>query len=73
MKLFHIALFASGLISESSAKLLCGPSSDMGFQTRIIGGDEADSGEYPYAVSFSAEGHFCGGSLISPDVVLSAA
>jgi trypsin len=41
---------------------------------RIIGGDEAVEGRYSYAVSLQDKnGHFCGGSLIAPDVVLSAA
>jgi len=41
---------------------------------RIIGGDEAREGRYSYSVSLQDEGgHFCGGSLIAPDVVLSAA
>lgn len=43
-------------------------------QTRIIGGEEADVDRYSYAVSLQDYiGHFCGGSLIAPDVVLSAA
>ena len=42
--------------------------------TRIIGGDEAVEDRYVYAVSLSdSYGHFCGGSLIAEDVVLSAA
>ena len=42
--------------------------------TRIIGGDEAVEDRYGYAVSLSDDwGHFCGGSLIARDVVLSAA
>lgn len=42
--------------------------------TRIIGGSEATKGRYPYAVSLQdMVGHFCGGSLIAKDVVLSAA
>ncbi|KAL7463693.1 hypothetical protein ACHAXS_004052 [Conticribra weissflogii] len=42
--------------------------------TRIIGGDAAAMGRYSYAVSLQDDiGHFCGGSLITPDVVLSAA
>eukprot|EP00985_Skeletonema_marinoi_P019935 scaffold11609_cov121-Skeletonema_marinoi.AAC.2 len=42
--------------------------------TRIIGGDEAVENRYGYAVSLSDDwGHFCGGSLIARDVVLSAA
>mmetsp|Transcript_11578 Transcript_11578/g.25015 ORF Transcript_11578/g.25015 Transcript_11578/m.25015 type:complete len:640 (-) Transcript_11578:329-2248(-) len=41
---------------------------------RIIGGSEAPSTRYPYAVSLQDRlGHFCGGSLISPNVVLTAA
>jgi trypsin len=42
--------------------------------SRIIGGREADVGRYPFAVSLSdSYGHFCGGSLIAADVVLTAA
>ena len=41
---------------------------------KIIGGDEATEDRYPYAASLSDDvGHFCGGSLIARDVVLSAA
>ena len=41
---------------------------------RIIGGNVADKGRYSYAVSLqSANGHFCGGSLIAKDIVLTAA
>merc|ERR1719291_1682117 len=41
---------------------------------RIIGGKEAREGRYSYAVSLEdRDGQFCGGSLIAPDVVLSAA
>jgi len=41
---------------------------------RIIGGDVAIEGRYSYAVSLQNEmGHFCGGSLIARDIVLSAA
>ena len=45
------------------------------FQERIIGGIQAMRGRYPYAVSLQnpQTGHFCGGSLIAKDVVLSAA
>eukprot|EP00578_Thalassiosira_sp_NH16_P026271 CAMPEP_0181100722 /NCGR_PEP_ID=MMETSP1071-20121207/13349_1 /TAXON_ID=35127 /ORGANISM="Thalassiosira sp., Strain NH16" /LENGTH=370 /DNA_ID=CAMNT_0023183479 /DNA_START=83 /DNA_END=1195 /DNA_ORIENTATION=+ len=42
--------------------------------TRIIGGSQAGRREYPFAVSLQDnQGHFCGGSLILPDVVLTAA
>lgn len=47
---------------------------DLFDENRIIGGSEAREGRYSYAVSLSDDwGHFCGGSLIAPDVVLSAA
>ena len=40
----------------------------------VIGGTETDLGRYPYAVSLQGKGrHFCGGSLIAPNVVLSVA
>ena len=53
-------------------------SDDGGAPTqRIWGGDEAREGRFSYAVSFqsgySTSGHFCGGSLIARDMVLSAA
>lgn len=44
-------------------------SSKANVQVRIIGGDESDAGEFPYYVSLDG----CGGSLIGPSVVLSAA
>jgi len=41
---------------------------------RIIGGSEAQEDRYSFAVSLQdGIGHFCGGALISPDTVLSAA
>lgn len=41
---------------------------------RIIGGSEAKEDRYSYAVSLQDDiGHFCGGSLIAKDVVLTAA
>lgn len=49
-------------------------------QTEIVGGVPADPGEYPYQVAVVRHGVvdgyqalFCGGSLISPDTVLTAA
>ena len=42
---------------------------------RIIGGHDAPRGRYEYIVSLQAESgkHTCGGTLIAPDIVLSAA
>ena len=43
-------------------------------ETRIIDGEMADINEYPFMVSLQdSMGHFCGGSLIAKNVVLSAA
>ncbi|KAL3809341.1 hypothetical protein ACHAXA_003230 [Cyclostephanos tholiformis] len=41
--------------------------------SRIIGGNEADEGSYPYMVYLSDDSSLCGGSLIAKDVVLTAA
>ena len=41
---------------------------------KIINGQVASQDRYPYTVSLQDDiGHFCGGSLIAPDLVLSAA
>ena len=45
--------------------------------SRIIDGDDADPGRYAYMVSLQSivrrMRHFCGGTLIAPDIVLTAA
>lgn len=49
-------------------------SSNIFKDTRIIGGNEAVEDRYSYSVSLQgSNGHFCGGSLIAKDVVLTAA
>jgi trypsin len=63
-----IALFLSNMVAVASSSSL------RGGNTRIIGGEEATPGEYSYMVSLSDNiSHFCGGSLLSRDVILSAA
>ena len=44
-------------------------------QTRIIGGSNSQEGRYPYMVSLidANDKHTCGGSLVAPDMVLTAA
>ncbi|XP_033761350.1 LOW QUALITY PROTEIN: fibrinolytic enzyme, isozyme C-like [Pecten maximus] len=51
-----------------------------GPSSRIVGGAQADPNEWPWQVSLQAvpsssfpPSHFCGGSLIAPDIVLTAA
>ena len=58
-----------------SARSLRGLNSeDDGRDSRIIGGNEATPNSYPFAVSLQdGQGHFCGGSLIARNVVLTAA
>jgi trypsin len=44
--------------------------------TRIVNGTEAEDGEFPFIVSIrisSTGQHNCGGSIISPDYILTAA
>ncbi len=51
-------------------------SSPSSSSLRIIDGTEANELRYPYVVSISQypdNPHFCGGSFIAPDVILSAA
>jgi len=49
-------------------------SSNLFKDTRIIGGNEAPEHRYSYMVSLQgSRGHFCGGSLIAKDMVLTAA
>ena len=43
------------------------------YRNLIIGGDEAEEDRFPYMVSLQDEStHYCGASLIAPDVVLTA-
>mmetsp|Transcript_11807 Transcript_11807/g.16879 ORF Transcript_11807/g.16879 Transcript_11807/m.16879 type:complete len:639 (-) Transcript_11807:1184-3100(-) len=65
---------SSHLIGLSSAKPIPLNRTDFIKETRIINGNDATNGRYPYTVSLqSGNSHICGGSLIAPDVVLSAA
>jgi len=53
----------------------CGLITRVERQARIVGGDAALEGEWPWQAAFvNAYGsQFCGGTLITPDVVLTAA
>ena len=85
MKLVNAALSillaaAVSAAAKDSAKVLRGgpsPTTDgdtRKLQPRIINGIDAPVNRYPYTVSLQdGDFHFCGGSLIAPDLVISAA
>lgn len=68
MKHFGLLVVVAGLVSLSQAVQA------LPIQ-KIVGGVSASKGEFPYIVSLQdiSFGHFCGGTLISPDWVLTAA
>ncbi len=61
--------------SESEETRECGiPAIIPSVDTRIVGGDTAVPHSWPWQVSLHVGGsHWCGGSLIHPKIVLSAA
>lgn len=70
MKLINVALMAAMTLSFSLSQ-----ASTSRFEGKIVGGVEASIGEFPFIVSLqSGSGsHFCGGSLIKKNWVLTAA
>lgn len=52
----------------------CGVSVKASRQSRIVGGSNAYSGEWPWQVSLHVQGiHVCGGSIITPEWIVTAA
>ncbi|XP_030649807.1 polyserase-2-like [Chanos chanos] len=65
-----VTLFAKGAHFQSDVSV-CG---QPPLNTKIVGGQDAPPGAWPWQVSLHrSDGHFCGGSLINKDWVLSAA
>ncbi|XP_017038415.1 lectizyme [Drosophila kikkawai] len=65
-----VVLLALALASLASGNLIVKPGFPEG---RIINGYEAKQGEAPYIVSLHTTSHFCAGSLIAADWILTAA
>ncbi|MDO8805650.1 MAG: serine protease [Elusimicrobiota bacterium] len=67
------AMDKSGIEAASPAVNI--PTPRLAGQEKIVGGVEAVKGEFPFIVSLRGDygGHFCGGSLIKKDWVLTAA
>lgn len=68
-------MFKNALVVMMTASLAFSTVAQAKFQQQIVGGTEVKKGELPFQVSLqsSSGSHFCGGSLIKPNWVLTAA
>jgi secreted trypsin-like serine protease len=76
--LFEIFLkyVSSQTIYNCSPNATCGCSANSAILTKIVGGENAASDTWGWAASLrytSTNSHFCGGSIISPSHILTAA
>lgn len=64
-------LFIFALVAPLITLSFAAPGSPQG---RIVGGVDATLGQFPHQISLRQSGsHICGGSIISRDVILTAA
>jgi secreted trypsin-like serine protease len=72
--LFHVALFIYLFFVTVAKDIECGLSSVR--ETKIVGGSEAERGEFPFMVSLrhaSRDRHYCGGAILDRTHVITAA
>ncbi|KAL1277874.1 hypothetical protein QQF64_024547 [Cirrhinus molitorella] len=72
---FNTALSVAGAILLNISGSLCqlDVCGQAPLNNKIVGGEDVTAGSWPWQVSIQSGGHFCGGSLINKDWVLSAA
>ncbi|XP_073505014.1 serine protease 27-like [Phyllobates terribilis] len=69
--LLYVLILLQGVFSTSTSQSVCG---SPAFSSRIVGGTDAADGQWPWQASIQDQnGHFCGGSLISDQWLLTAA
>uniref|UniRef100_UPI003D9C87A0 transmembrane protease serine 13a n=1 Tax=Danio rerio TaxID=7955 RepID=UPI003D9C87A0 len=69
-----LANVSSGCLDDKSVSLQCSDCGKQQSSSRIIGGTTSELGQYPWQVSLHYnKAHVCGGTLISPDFIVSAA
>ncbi|XP_065084078.1 chymotrypsin-2-like [Ochlerotatus camptorhynchus] len=73
MSRLSLAVFLFGLVGVALGGVL--PDLYSEWEGRIVGGSNAAEGQFPYQVSLrsAANAHFCGGSIVNNNWVLSAA